>query len=662
MIGLINNKNINLFIAVVLWFGRLVFVDAAENMYEPTPAHPDFQSVSFEEIQSALRELRVAPRLLLTDKMLADVHSKLETDNYWFKYYIALKAFADAKFESKPVERILTGRRLLSVSREVLLRIFDWSFLYRYTGDEKYAKRVEQESLAIAGFQDWNPSHFLDVAEMTVAMAIGYDSCKEIFSEENRTRIRDAIYTKGLVEALRFKGGWKRNTANWNQVCWCGALYGSLAIIDEVSDDNRLNLERLVWNAVNGVTWSMSSYEPDGNYTEGPGYWGYGTGFNILLVSALESALGRDFGRSDSPGFLKSIDYYEHVFGTTGAAFNYPDSGGGKLFEPTAFWYAYKTGRSGIPWNEMNAVLAAFRVAQGEGQSGDRSFGSLVRGRLAVAALLWGGAVSELNPPTKLGYIGKGSGLCCVALFRTAWRQDAAYLGVKCGVPMAPHGHLDEGSFVYDDGGVRWIVELGPEDYHKIESRGMNLWNMSQNSDRWKLLRYNNFGHSVPTINGKLQQVDGKTSFIETKIGDSGEESYAVIDLTPVYRNEVLKVERKVTLNPDGSLVVEDVFEALPDKSATIERRFLTPAKLEERDGTLYLIQHFLNGTSKNLTKKFTTTTNRAIAIERTVESCETQEEFDAKNPGVSVIKEGVTISPSEKIVFTTCFSPSVVE
>ena len=96
MIGLINNKNINLFIAVVLWFGRLVFVDAAENMYEPTPAHPDFQSVSFEEIQSALRELRVAPRLLLTDKMLADVHSKLETDNYWFKYYIALKAFAGA--------------------------------------------------------------------------------------------------------------------------------------------------------------------------------------------------------------------------------------------------------------------------------------------------------------------------------------------------------------------------------------------------------------------------------------------------------------------------------------------------------------------------------------------------------------------------------------
>ena len=29
--------------------------------------------------------------------------------------------------------------------------------------------------LAIAQFADWNPSHFLDVAEMTMGMAIGYD-------------------------------------------------------------------------------------------------------------------------------------------------------------------------------------------------------------------------------------------------------------------------------------------------------------------------------------------------------------------------------------------------------------------------------------------------------------------------------------------------------
>ena len=29
--------------------------------------------------------------------------------------------------------------------------------------------------LTAARFEDWNPSHFLDVAEMTFALAIGYD-------------------------------------------------------------------------------------------------------------------------------------------------------------------------------------------------------------------------------------------------------------------------------------------------------------------------------------------------------------------------------------------------------------------------------------------------------------------------------------------------------
>ena len=650
------------FLIVLLGLCKTLFADVGDSRFEPTPAHPSFRSVSLDEVEYALRNLHSAPRLLLTDEALSETRKKLETDKLWFEYYAALKQFADSKLEAKPVVRVVTGRRLLSVSREALGRIFDWSFLYRYTGEDRYAKRVEKEVLAIAEFQDWNPSHFLDVAEMTTAMAIGYDSCKETFSEVNRSKIRDAIYTKGVLEALNFKGGWKRNVANWNQVCWCGALYGSLAIIDEVDSDERSKITQLVWSAVNGVTWSMSSYEPDGNYTEGPGYWGYGTSFNILLISALESALGEDFGRSKSPGFLKSIDYYEHVFGTTGAAFNYPDSGGGKLFEPTAFWYSNRRDQPFAPWNEMNAILAADRVAHNQGRKDDRPFSSLVRERLAVAALLWGESVTELRAPVELGYVGKGSGLCCVALFRTAWRQDAAYLGIKCGVPKAPHGHLDEGSFVYDDGGVRWIVELGPEDYHKIESLGMNLWDVSQKSDRWKLLRYNNYGHSVPTINGALQLVDGQSFFVETRIGDSGEDSYAIVDLTPVYRNDALKVERKALLEPDGSLVIEDTFEAFPDKPASIERRFLTPAQVDERNGTLFLSQQSSDGSTERLVKTFTTTTNIPITVERVVFPCETQESFDAKNPGVSVIKEHVNLSPSEKIIFTTRFSPVTID
>jgi len=33
-------------------------------------------------------------------------------------------------------------------------------------------------------------------------------------------------------------------------------------------------------------------------FSEGPGYWTYGTTYNVLLVAELESALGSDFGLS----------------------------------------------------------------------------------------------------------------------------------------------------------------------------------------------------------------------------------------------------------------------------------------------------------------------------------------------------------------------------
>ena len=39
----------------------------------------------------------------------------------------------------------------------------------------KYLHLAETEMLAIYSFSDWNPSHFLDVAEMTMVVSIGYD-------------------------------------------------------------------------------------------------------------------------------------------------------------------------------------------------------------------------------------------------------------------------------------------------------------------------------------------------------------------------------------------------------------------------------------------------------------------------------------------------------
>ena len=60
--------------------------------------------------------------------------------------------------------------------------------------------------------------------------------------------------------------------------------------------------------------------------------------------------------------------------------------------------------------------------------------------------------------------------------------------------------------------------------------------------------------------------------------------------------------------------------------------------------------------------KTLETKTDRSIEIERFVYPCETQEEYDSKNPGVSVILEKSKLAPGEKAVFTTRFSPASVD
>ena len=128
-------------------------------------------------------------------------------------------------------ERIKTGRRLLSVSRENLRRIFILSYAYRMTGKSEFLKRAESEMLKAASFSDWNPSHFLDVGEMTMALAIGYDWLYPQLSEQTKREIENAIVEKGLKPSFDERYNWFVNAVhNWSQVCHAGVTYGALAI------------------------------------------------------------------------------------------------------------------------------------------------------------------------------------------------------------------------------------------------------------------------------------------------------------------------------------------------------------------------------------------------------------------------------------------------
>ncbi len=115
------------------------------------------------------------PRLMLKDKGLQSLKAQYAEDKVLQKCIKDVISRAES-YVNKPVLKYnKVGPRLLSVSRECVSRQYALALAYRWTGEEKYAKKAVDNMLAVCAFKDWNPSHFLDTAEMAHAVGVGYD-------------------------------------------------------------------------------------------------------------------------------------------------------------------------------------------------------------------------------------------------------------------------------------------------------------------------------------------------------------------------------------------------------------------------------------------------------------------------------------------------------
>lgn len=559
------------------------------------------------------------PRLLITEQAMAEIKGLVGRDELAKGFADAVVEKADRIVKEPPVERVMTGRRLLGVSRKCLDRVIHLAFAYRLTGNRAYLERGEMEMVAASGFSDWNPSHFLDVAEMTSALAIGYDWFYHDLSDEGREAIQSAIRQKGL-EPGRGNAGWVRGNNNWNQVCNGGMVLGVLAILE---DEPEL-AKTLVHRAVNGVQVAMEEYEPDGAYPEGPGYWVYGTSFNVMLLAALETVLGTDFGLSEKGGYAASADYYMHVTGPTGDYFNYPDSGRREGFQPAVFWFSRRFGRPELNWHQMRL----WRQQNGSSR--------MVASRLAPLTLAW--YTGKTAVPQQHAWMGRGANP--VAAFRSSWEDaGAVYFAIKGGSPSCNHGHMDVGSFVLDAQGERWAEDLGPESYNKIEQLGMNLWNNRQDSDRWKIFRYNNLSHNTLVVNGEHQRVSGYAPIVDF----SAEGKRVVIDMAKVYAGQLSSAIREASMLEDGRVVIQDRFQPVEGAEAatTVRWGMVTSAKIEIVD------EHNALLTIGDKAMRFSVDTAAETRLQ--IYSTDPPAEYDQPNPGTSMLGFEVSLEPGSQ-------------
>ena len=544
----------------------------------------------------------------------------------------------------------LEGRRLLAVSQRTLARTLALSMAFRLTGNGRYASRAIEEAETVCSFKDWNPSHFLDTAEMTLAVAIVYDWLYDELSPRKRELLRKGILAKGLCDRdgkLR-TGNWVKASNNWGQVCHAGMLAGAIAVMDEASDV----AAEVVQRAKTELPRAMAAFAPQGGFPEGPGfYWGYAMSFNVLAIDLLERVYETDFGLAALPGFRESVDYLDCMTGPGGLVFNYGDAGivgdqqrvARRDTQACIWWLARRFGRPDILSRELPLYRAHCADRTPLNPTPRRSFQ-----RLFPLTLLWLQTPSADVKETKAPLCRLFEGTVPVSVQRSGWNSSAWFVGLKGGSPSAPHGHMDAGSFVLDAKGCRWAVDLGSEDYFRMESAGRNLWGQTQNADRWRIFRLGVESHNTLMINEAMQYAAGAARFLSF---DSNGVSKAVLELTPLYPG-ASRVVRTGTLLPGGGYILDDEVSGVV-KDTVVKWQMITPAKIRKKEANvLVLEQNDPDGEAQTLT--LTISDPKAVWLEKSVEGRAGPDE--SRNPGMTQVYFSVRANEDGKAGFAVRF------
>jgi hypothetical protein len=579
------------------------------------------------------------PRLIATPGSWAEVHALRGTDRRYDAFLQRIEQDSLALLEAPVCTYEKTGRRLLDVSRLVLRRVLGLSLTYRLTENPAFLRRAEAEMLSAANFADWNPSHFLDTAEMMAGLAFGYDWLHADLSPEARDAVREALIRKGLQEIWPDgkTRGFVDASHNWNQVCFAGAALAALAVWDEAPELARRTMELVPENNKRG----QAPYAPAGVYPEGPMYWSYGTSFEVVLLSALRRAFGVDFGLSDAPGFMQTAAVQVQHTAPSGAWFNFSDCSLCGGLEPALFWFARELNQPELlhfQWEKLDAWSSPQPPADAyRGES-----------RLVPLAALWWPHSLEARSELPLSYYGEGENP--VVILRSSWTErDATFLALKGGRANLGHAHMDAGTFVYEARGVRWVHDLGMQDYHSLESIGINLWDRSQDGDRWSIFRLGPFSHNTLTIDGRRHNVGGQGSI--TARLDAGEEKIAAVDLTPVFAGQAETAQRTFRVK-GASVRITDALTGLAPGSS------VRWAMVTRADVTIDGLVASLRESGKELWLSFECDAEIRVASSPAVGP----NAYDAPNPGFFILTATVTAPPSGSVELHATLGPTRVE
>jgi len=443
-------------------------------------------------------------------------------------------AQARAILKEPLIERRFEAKRpvMLPTSRLMADRVFHLGVAFFLTGGQIYRRRLIDEMLAVSAFPDWNRSHFIDTAEMTAAVAIGRDWCTPLLTSGEKKIIDAAIIDFGLSPGLHsLIGGsaWTKIPTNWNIVCCSGLIVAAV-----VMRDAKISAEVLE-RACSAIRIGLAAYGKDGGWPEGAAYWEYATRFAVLAFAALESKGSTLLRMDEFPAFAQTWRFGRALTGPSGMVFDSGDSIATSRRLPVYGWLAQRS----------DDVEAAHWQWQSPGE-------------LHPLDLLW-----YAPPPSVLPRAARRStetfSDAGYATVQSTGSQPGVYLAIQGGLNSTNHAHLDLGTFILEYQGIRFVSDLGREDYAAT--------GYFDPDKRFTHFRTRTRAHNTVTFEQRDQSLDARADFVAVQSDAEVQQIACRIDDPDAPFTHL----RGFAVWEDGTVIIVDRLSPKPDQSATCD-------------------------------------------------------------------------------------------
>lgn len=575
-------------------------------------------------VRQSGKELLQHPRLLFSKQEEQRIRDLFGTEPLLDSLYVGLMKEAERLLlvppQEDPRREIKNTKDILPISREQVNRMVNLALAYRLSGDRRFAEKAEKELVHVCNFPDWDPIHYLDVAEMTTAVAIGYDWLYDVLTPSTRQLVVHSIKTKALdlvVEEYNTGNAdsWAKRETNWNVVCNTGMVLGALAIEEHYPE----LAKHIIGEAVRYIPNCLKHFAPDGVCYEGPAYWGYTNMYLSLLLKALNDNFGGDFGLSEMVGVDKSVLYYMHSTSPSGKIFNFANSGStAPAAEPIYFYFSRA-------FNQPE-VATFYRDVLSKTVHEGNYF------RFYFLSIPWydtASSTADVLPKLKVY-----EGINDIVVFNGNRNiPNSLYLIAKTGDPDMAHQQLDIGTFIVEMNGIRWTDDLGTDNYNLP-----GFWDYKPDGQRWTYFRNSNFSHNTLSIDHKLQNSAG-TGEID-RLDDRAAQPFVTMNMSTAYAGQSRFVYRTFRMLDDTRILVTDSV-GLQSPSQSVQWSVITSADVECKGNTAVLRKD-----GKSFSLKIASPTNASFTTKAAKRGTEAEKPIE----GYTVLSASVSGEPVQVI------------